>query len=145
MNPRLARWLFSAWLCFLAACAVIPSHPEASAPAEVAAASAATPEMELARVVRERAELSTRYGARHPEMIRVAQEEETLRDSARAEDGSRFRGAVIRALSDELADVLQERRELAARYGEAHPQMRAAQSVILALTAAINAEVHSAG
>jgi uncharacterized protein involved in exopolysaccharide biosynthesis len=78
-------------------------------------------------------------------MVRVTQEEEALRDAARAEDSSRFRGAMIRALSDELADALHDRRTLAAQYGEAHPQMRAAQSVILALTAAINAEVHSAG
>ena len=144
MNPRLARWAYSAWLCFLAACAVIPSPPEASAPAEIAAATV-TPETELARVMRERAELSQRYGVRHPEMARVATAETELREATATEDRSQFRRALIRALSDELAGAMQARRELSVRYGEAHPEMRVVQGVILALTAAINAEVHSAG
>jgi uncharacterized protein involved in exopolysaccharide biosynthesis len=144
MNPRLARWAYSAWLCFLAACAVIPSPPEASVPAEIIATTA-TPETELARVMRERAELSQRVGVRHPEMARVANAEAELREATATEDRSQFRRALIRALSDELAEAMQARRELSVRYGAAHPEMRVVQGVILALTAAINAEVHSAG
>lgn len=145
MNPRLARWMYSAWLCFLAACAVIVSPPpEASAPAQIVAPSV-RPETELARVVRERAELSVRYGARHPEIAKVAAAEAELREATAGEDPSQSRLALIHALSDELADALQTRRELSARYGETHPEIRTAQGVILALTAAINAEVRSAG
>ena len=101
--------------------------------------------MKLARVVRERAELSTLYGERHPAMIEAAAAESALRDAASAEDRSQYRRAVIRALSDELAEALQDRRELSMQYGEAHPRMRAVQGAIFALTAAINAEVHTAG
>ena len=144
MNPLLARWLYCVWLCFLAACAVIPSPPEASAPAETAAPVVAR-EAELARVVREKAELSVRYGARHPEIIKAAATEATLREAFQKQNRGEFRRALIRALSDELADALRARREIAARTGEADPELRVAQGVILALTAAINREVHSAG
>ena len=40
---------------------------------------------------------------------------------------------------------MRARREIAARRGEADPELRVAQGVVLALTAAINREVHSAG
>jgi hypothetical protein len=145
MNPRLARWIYSAWLCFLAACAVIPSPPEASAPVATAAAEVAAPETELARVVREKAELSIRYGESHPEISKVAATEAALREVSEGEDGNQFRRELIRALSDELADAMRERREIASRNGLADPELRVAQGVILALTAAINREVHSAG
>jgi hypothetical protein len=142
MNPRLARWAYCACLGFLAAFAVIPPAPQASAPVQVATAEAA-PETELARVVREKAELSVRYGARHPEMIKAAAAEAALREATQ-EDGQ-FRRALIRALSDELADAMRERREIAARAGAGDPELHVAQGVVLALTAAINREVRSAG
>ncbi len=144
MNPRLARWAYSAWLCFLAACAVIPSPPETAPPSDIAAPQI-RPETELARIVRERAELSVRYGARHPQLVKAAAVETALREASPDEDRGEFRRALIRALSDELADAMRARREIAARRGEADPELRVAQGVVLALTAAINREVHSAG
>jgi hypothetical protein len=136
--------MYSAWLCFLAACAVIPSPPEASRPVEPAAV-AITPEVELARVVREKAEISARFGAGHPEMRKAEAVESVLRQTAQAEDREASRRALILALSQELADALQNRREIAARSTQADPELRVAQGVVLALTAAINREVRSAG
>jgi uncharacterized protein involved in exopolysaccharide biosynthesis len=144
MNPLTARWIFCVGLFVLAACAVLP-EPAKQAAAAPAAEITMTTEMKLARVVRERAELSTRYGERHPAMIEAAAAESALREAASIDDRSQYRRALIRALSEELSDALQDRRELSVQYGEAHPRMRTVQVVIFALTAAINAEVHSAG
>lgn len=145
MNPRLARWMYSAWLCFLAACAVIPSQPEAAAPVQPVASAEATPEVELARMVREKAELSVRYGRHHPELAKAEAAEAALREASHDENPGEFRRALILALSDELADAMQDRREIAARRGGGAPETRAAQGVVVALTAAINREVRSAG
>jgi uncharacterized protein involved in exopolysaccharide biosynthesis len=144
MNPLTARWIFCVGLFVLAACAVLPEPAQQAAPAPAAEITMTT-ETKLARVVRERAELSARYGDSHPAMIEAAAAESTLREAAAAEDRTRFRRALIRALSEELSDALQDRRELSAQYGEAHPRMRTVQGVIFALTNAINAEVHTAG
>ena len=78
-------------------------------------------------------------------MIEAAAAESALREAALTEDGSQYRRALIRALSEELSDALRDRRELAMQYGDAHPRMRTVQGVIFALTAAINTEVHTAG
>jgi hypothetical protein len=145
MKPFVARCIYCAWLCLLAACAVIPPTPSAMIASSEIAASEVAPETELAKAMREKAELSARYGARHPEMIKVAATEAALRQASEGEDRNQFRSALIRALSDELADAMRERREIAARNGERDPELRVAQGVILALTAAINREVHSAG
>jgi hypothetical protein len=109
---------------------------------EIVSASVTT-EAELARVMRERAELSQRYDERHPELAKAAATETALRQAASVEDRSQFRRALIHALSDQLADAMRERREVAARFGDG-PEMRAAQGVVLTLTTAINREVNSA-
>ena len=144
MNPLTARWVFCVGLFVLAACAVLPEPPKQAA-AGPAATVAMTTEMKLARVVRERAELSVRYSERHPAMIEAAAAESTLRDSGLAADPERFHRDLIFALSNELADARQESRELATRYGATHPDMLRAETVVTALTYAINAEVRFAG
>ncbi len=141
MNPMTARWIFCSGLCFLAACAVLP-EPQIvdSAPA---AATLPAPEKALAKAMRERAELSGLYGADHPAVISAAAAEASLRQTALAADPAHFRRNLIRALSDELADVRRERR-MAERHGEQHPAMKRADTAVRSLTAAINAEVRSA-
>lgn len=144
MNSLTARWIFCAGLLLLAACAVLPEPPTAAAPMPVAAPSM-TSEVKLARVMRERAELSAFYRSSHPAMIEAAAAETALRDAALAEDPDHFRRDLIRALSDELASALHDRGELSARHGSKHPELRRANTVITALTSAINFEVRSAG
>ena len=68
-----------------------------------------------------------------------------LRDAGMAGDPARFHRDLIRALSNELADARQESRELEARYGARHPEMLRAETVVTALTSAINAEVRFLG
>jgi uncharacterized protein involved in exopolysaccharide biosynthesis len=104
-----------------------------------------TPQRTLAKVVRERAELSSVYGAGHPAMIEAAAAEATLRQHLLEADPERFHRDLIRALSEELADARRDQRLLGEGYGEEHPQMRRAQTAVRGLTAAINAEVHAAG
>jgi uncharacterized protein involved in exopolysaccharide biosynthesis len=104
-----------------------------------------TSEVKLARVMRERAQLSALYRSSHPAMIEATAAETALRDAALAEDPDHFRRDLIRALSDELADALHDRGELSARHGSKHPELRRADTVITALTSAINFEVRSAG
>jgi uncharacterized protein involved in exopolysaccharide biosynthesis len=144
MNSLMARWIFCTGLCLLTACAVLPepSAPVVEAPAAV---PSITLEKKLARVMRERAELAVRYGPQHPAMIEAAAAETVLRNAALAADPEHFRRGLIRALGNELADALRDRSEAAIRYGALHPEMRRAESVVTALTAAVNAEVRSAG
>jgi uncharacterized protein involved in exopolysaccharide biosynthesis len=98
-------------------------------------------EVKLARVMRERAELSAVYGERHPAMIEAAAAEMSLRDAGLASDPEHFHRDLIHALSNELASARRESRELAVRYGVRHPEMLRAETVVTALTSAINAEV----
>lgn len=100
-----------------------------------------TTETKLARVMRERAELSLLYGERHPAMIEAAAAESALREAGLAAEPAHFHRNLIRALSNELADARQESRELEARYGAGHAEMLRAETVVTALTSAINAEV----
>jgi uncharacterized protein involved in exopolysaccharide biosynthesis len=144
MNSLTARWIFCAGLLVLAACAVLPEPPKQAAAAP-AAEIALTTEMKLARVMRERAELSLRYGELHPAMIQAAAAESALRDAGLAADPARFHRDLIRALSNELADARQESRELSTRYGASHPEMLRAETVVASLTSALNAEVRFLG
>ena len=83
MNSLTARWVYCAGLFFVTACAVLPEQLPASAPAPaVAAEASATPEQQLARVMRERIELERRYGDTHPAIARAAATEVTLREFA---------------------------------------------------------------
>jgi uncharacterized protein involved in exopolysaccharide biosynthesis len=140
MNPLTARWIFCVGLCLLAACAVLPEPPRQAAAAPTVQATLTT-EAKLARVMRERAELSLRYGEQHPAMIEAAAAESALREAGLAADPARFHRDLIHALSNELADARQESRGLEARYGAGHAEMLRAQTVVAALTSAINAEV----
>jgi uncharacterized protein involved in exopolysaccharide biosynthesis len=144
MNPLTARWIFCTGLCFLAACAVLPEPLAAAVEAPAVARPVLTPEMTLAKVVRERAELSSLYGARHPAMIAAAAAEHSLRETMLAAESKHFHRDLIRALSHELADARRHHRLLAAQYGEQHPDMRRAETAVRGLTAAINAQVRAA-
>jgi uncharacterized protein involved in exopolysaccharide biosynthesis len=104
-----------------------------------------TTETKLARVMRERAELSVVYGELHPAMIEAAAAEMSLRNAGLAADPEHFHRDLIHALSDELASARKENRELAARYGAGHPEMLRTETVVAALTSAINAEVRFLG
>ncbi len=142
MNPLTARWIFCTGLFFLAACAVLPEKLAVAVEAP-ATRTTLTPEMTLAKVVRERAELSSLYGRRHPAMIAAAAAEHSLRETMLAAESKHFHRDLIRALSHELADARRHHRLLAAQYGEQHPDMRRAQTAVRGLTAAINAEVRA--
>jgi uncharacterized protein involved in exopolysaccharide biosynthesis len=144
MNPLIARWIYCVGLFVLTACAVLPEPQEQAASAPAAQPAMAT-EVQLARVMRERAELSLLYGERHPAMIKAAAAESALRDAGLAADPAHFHRDLIRALSTELADARQKSRELATLYGDRHPEMLRAETVVSALTSAINAEVHFVG
>src|ERR1700754_4108653 len=116
MNPLTARWIYCLGLFVLTACAVLPEPAQQATSASVAQ-PVLTNEEKLARVMRERAELSLRYGEGHPASIEAAAAETALRDAGLAADPARFHRALIHALSSELADARQESRELATRYG----------------------------
>src|SRR5262245_25338445 len=113
MKPLTARWIFCVGLCLLTACAVLP-EPDAPVAAAAETPVSMTTEVKLARVIRERADLATRYGAGHPATIEAAAAETALRDAALAADPQQFHRNLIRALGDELADALHDRGELAA-------------------------------
>ena len=140
MNPLTARWIFCVGLLLLTACAVLPEPPKQAIDVPVAQ-NTMTTEVKLARVVRERAKLSVRYGESHPAMIEAAAAETALRHAGLAADPGRFHRDLIHALSDELANARQESRELAISYGARHPEMLRAEAAVIALTSAINAEV----
>jgi uncharacterized protein involved in exopolysaccharide biosynthesis len=143
MNPLTARWIFCTGLCFLAACAVLPEPLAAAVEAPAVARPVLTPEMTLARVVRERAQLSSLYGPRHPAMIEAEAAETSLRHAMRSAGSEHYRRDLIRALSAELAEARYQRRVLIAQYGEDHPGLLSAETAVRALTAAINAEVRA--
>lgn len=146
MRPLTARIVYCACLCTLAACAALPeptaaagsnassSASRGSAPAGIAA--------ELALALRRQAELVQVYGPAHPETTKAAAAVTSLRESALLADPQTFEGDLIEALSYQLANARQDLAVLSTRYGPAHPEFKKADGVVLALTIAINEEVH---
>ncbi len=139
MRASTSRTIFCAGLFVLAACAVLPAPVQETATA-VATTATVNVEVRLAQSIRDRIELDHTLPARHPERIAAAADEQALRELAFADD-SASRSGLIDALADQLSLALAERRAAAETADtKRHAQV---ETVISALIAAINAEVHN--
>ncbi len=110
------------------------SASTASGPAGIAA--------ELALAMRRQVEVAQVYGPKHPEAARAAATVTSLRESGLLADPQTFEGDLVEALCYQLANARKDVAILSTRYGPAHPEFKKADGVVLALTIAINEEVH---
>ena len=153
MRPLTARFVYCVCLCSLAACAALPERSAAvdqASPSQQAAASSATAARlpgiaaDLAAAIRREAELAQAYGRAHPETAKAAAAVASLRESGEHADPQTFERDLIEALSYQLANARRDLAVLSTSYGENHPEVARTDGVVLALTVAINAEVHRA-
>jgi len=145
MNPLIARVVYCVGLCFLAACAVIP-EPAAIVTAPVVNLEI-TPTLakQLAAATRERVEASRRYGDKHPVALKAVATEAALRAYAERAKLEGFHDELVGALSDELASALAQREQASLHFGDRHPQMQRAETLVRELTIALNTVVRTPG
>lgn len=122
-------------LAMLAGCASPPPPTTPTAAATVSAGARIADELAIS--VRDLAGMKTRYGDRHPEVVRLEAAQVSLQQSGR-EASAAFADEFREAAKFQLAIAQRERAELALRYGEAHPDMIRSAAVIAALTEAAN-------
>lgn len=148
MRPLTARFVYCVCLCSLAACAALPEPAATAGQAAVAIPSpVAHPSgiaADLAAAMRRQAELAQAYGPAHPETAKAAAAVASLRESGEHADPQTFERNLIEALSYQLANARRDLAVLSTSFGERHPEVARTDGVVLALTVAINTEVHRA-
>jgi uncharacterized protein involved in exopolysaccharide biosynthesis len=92
----------------------------------------ATPQAQLMSLELQYGDLSSRYGSKHPDVVRLQRQIDTLRQQLGVGGGARPSAQAYAALQTELANALQ-------RYGESHPDVKRLRRQLDEMTADMNA------
>ncbi|HVY87858.1 MAG TPA: hypothetical protein VG942_03270, partial [Hyphomonadaceae bacterium] len=101
-----------------------------------------SPEALLAKAIRTRMDVERSATAADYRLVGAKGAESCLREYVGRSNPNHHRD-LIRALSNQLADAMDDRARVSRTFGLADPETARAEQVVLDLTAAINAEVHN--